>query len=101
MEDNMDLNVVEEAVDDKPVLNDEMLKNLVDETLSTVRNQAMILGYRVACHTIMDIISSWRQPNCSHREYERIFKRVEEFCGKALNQTEKVTDEPAEVTAQN
>ena len=96
MEDNMDLNVVEEAVaevDDKPVLNDETLKNLVDETLSTVRNQAMILGYRVACSTIMEMIAPWRNPHSSHNDYKRIFKKVEEFCGKALKQPD--------VTAQN
>jgi hypothetical protein len=93
------LNEIDEAVaevDDKPVMNDEKLKELVDETISTVRNQAMILGYRVACHTIMDIIAPWRQKGCSHREYERIFKRVEEFCGKALNQPEKSVEETAQ-----
>lgn len=44
----------------------------------------MILGYRVACQTVLQMISPWHKPNCSHREYERIFKRLEKFCGKAL-----------------
>jgi stress response protein SCP2 len=59
------------------------------QTLDKVRNDGIVAGYRVACMTIMQMIALWHQPNCSHREYERIFKKVEDFCGKALKQSEK------------
>lgn len=105
MEENTNLNEINEAVaevDEKPVMNDEKLKELVDETLSTVRNQAMILGYRVACQTVLQIIAPWRNQHSSHNDYKRLFKKVEEFCGKALRQPEKDTEvAETEVTAQN
>lgn len=99
MEENNIMNEVEEAVsevDTSSMTNDE-LKKAVDETLSKVRNDAMILGFRVACTSVMQIVSDWRKPNCSHREYERIFKKVEKFCSKAMEQNE---DSP-EITVQN
>jgi hypothetical protein len=102
MDENKNLNEVDEAVsevDTSDMSNDE-LKEAVQQTLDRVRNQAMILGYRVACTTIMQMIAGWHAPGTSKREYERIFKRVEEFCGKALkeadNGVQDVTEEAVE-----
>ena len=92
MEENMDLNEVDEAVaevDASSMTNDE-LKQVITKQLEKVRNDGIIVGYKVAAKTIMDIITPWRQPNQSKREYERIFKRIEEFLGKALKQDETV-----------
>jgi hypothetical protein len=103
MEENKVLPEVDEAVaevdETVPMSNDE-LKEAIDGTVQRIRTQAMILGYRTACMTIMQMISGWHKPNCSHREYERIFKKLEEFCGKALKQEEKTT-ETNEETVQN
>ena len=95
MEENHNLNEVEEAVAevDTSTMNSDELKGKINETLETIRNQSMVLGYQTACLTIMQMIAPWRKPNCSHREYERIFKRVEEFCGKALQKQEEETAE--------
>ena len=92
------LNEVEEAVSevDTSAMTNNELKEAVDKTLQKVRNDAMTLGFRVACTTIMQTIAPWRQKNCSHREYERIFKKVEEFCGKALKQDEETSEETAQ-----
>ena len=92
MEENKNLN----EADTSAMTNDE-LKEAVQKTLDKVRNDGIVVGYRVACTTIMQMIAPWHKPNCSHREYERIFKKVEEFCGKALKQAEK----PADETVQN
>ena len=91
MEENKNLNEIDEAIADvdPTSTNDEELKEKMKAFLEKERGQAMILGYRVACRTIMQLISPWHQKNCSHREYERIFKRVEEFCGKALQQPDE------------
>ena len=99
MEENMNLNEVDEAVAsiDTSAMNNDELKSAINKTLEKIRNQGIIIGYRVACQTILQIIEPWRQPNCSHREYERIFKKLEEFCGKALKQDEEAT----EATVQN
>lgn len=88
MDENNNMNEVAEAVEsvDTSEMSNEELKKAVGDFLSQERSKSMILGYRVACQTILQMIAPWHQPNCSHREYERIFKKVEEFCGKALKQ---------------
>ena len=98
MEENKNLNEIDEATADvdHASTNDEELREKMKAFLEKERGQAMILGYRVACRTIMQLILPWHQKNCSHREYERIFKKVEEFCGKALQQPEDTSE-----TAQN
>lgn len=102
MDENKNLNEVDEAVsevDTSDMRNDE-LKEAIQQTLDRVRNKAMILGYRVACTTIMQMIAGWHAPGASKREYERIFKRVEEFCSKALKQdnngAQNVTEDTVE-----
>lgn len=99
MEENKNLNEVDEALSDvNPAeMSQEELKQKIGDFLTKERGQAMILGYRVCCQTVLQMIAPWRQKNCSHRQYERIFKEVEEFCGKALKQDTNA----AEKTAQN
>ena len=104
MEENKVLNEVDEAVaevDSISDMNNDELKEAIDATLERIRTQAMIVGYRTACMTIMQMISGWHKPNCSHREYERIFKKLEEFCGKALKQEDKKTEESTENQGEN
>ncbi len=89
--DDKDYADIDEAIAgvDPTSTNDEELKEKIRAFLENERGQAMILGYRVACNAIMQLISPWHQKNCSHREHERVFKRVEEFCNKALQQSEE------------
>lgn len=97
MEENKSLEINEAVAEVDPAdMSQEELKKVMGDFLTKERGQSMILGYRVACTTIMQMISGWRKPNCSHREYERIFKKVEEFCGKALKQDEKDSEETAQ-----
>lgn len=99
MEENKVLPEIDEAVaevDSVSNMSNDELKKAIEGTVERIRNQAMILGYRTACMTIMQMISGWHKPNCSHREYERIFKKLEEFCGKALKQEEKQPEETTE-----
>ena len=90
MEENKNLNEVDEAIADvdPASMNDEELREKIKTFLEKERSNAMILGYRVACSTIMQLVAPWHAPKCSHREYERIFKKLEEFCGRALKQDE-------------
>lgn len=98
MEENKILNEVDEAVSeiDPSSMNDEKLKEAVQKVLEKTRTDNMLLGYRVACATMMQMIAPWHDPKASKREYERIFKRVEEFCGKALKQAENDTENVTE-----
>ena len=95
MDENKTLNEVDEAVEavDTSEMSNEDLKKAIGDYLTKERGKSMILGYRVACQTILQMIARWRQPNCSHREYERIFKQLEEFCGKALKRDEESSEE--------
>lgn len=95
MDENKTLNEVDEAVEavDTSEMSNEELKKAIGDYLTKERNKSMILGYRVACRTILQMIARWRQSGCSKREYERIFKELEEFCGKALKQEEETSAE--------
>ena len=104
MDENMNLNEVDEAVEavDTSAMSNEELKKAVGDYLTNERNKSMILGYRVACQMILQMIAPWRKKGCSYRDHERIFKQVEEWCGKALKQDESSgASEGAEATAQN
>lgn len=90
MDENKNPNEIEEAVaevDGKSIQDDE-LKAAITKQLEKIRNENIIVGYRVACQTVIDLIAPWHQPNCSKRELERILKKLEEFCGKALKRDE-------------
>lgn len=91
MEENKNLDSeIDKAVAgiDPSEMNQEEIKKAIGDFLTKERGQSMILGYRVACQTVLQMIAPWHKPGCSHREYERIFKRLEEFCGKALKRDE-------------
>lgn len=90
MDENKNPNEIEEAVaevDGKSMQDDE-LKAVITKQLEKIRNENIIVGYRVACQTVIDLIAPWHQPNCSKRELGRILKKLEEFCGKALKRDE-------------
>ena len=102
MEDNMIPNEIDEAVAqvDTSNMTTEDLKEAVKQTMEKVRNDAMILGYRVACQTIVQMLVPCLQPNVSKRELERSIKKVLEFAGKALKQPDKKEEDNTE-TVQN
>lgn len=93
MDENENLTEVEETVaevDDK-LMDDDALKEAITKQLEKIRNENIIVGFRVACQSVMDLIAPWHQPNCSKREYERIFKKLEEFCSKGLKKPDETT----------
>lgn len=95
MGDINNMEAINEAVSevDPSEMSQEELKKAMGDFLTKERGQAMILGYRVACQTIMQLIKDWHAPGTSKRQYERIFKQLEEFCGKALKQEENNDEE--------
>ena len=91
MDENKNSNEIEEAVAevDSKSMQDDELKAAITKQLEKIRNENIIVGFRVACQTVMDLIAPWHQPNCSKREYERIFKKLEEFCVKGLKKPDE------------
>ena len=95
MDENMIPNETNEAVDqvDTSNMTTDEIKEAARQTLKKVHNDAMILGYRVACQTISQMLMPCLHPNASRRELERSVKKVIEFAGKALKQQENTTEE--------
>ena len=69
-----------------PKDNDE-LKNAIEEQLSKIRSQSMILGFRVACQTVLDKISAFeRTPGTkSNNDHKRLIKEIKKFVETGLS----------------
>lgn len=100
-------NTIEEQ--EAPTMNDDELKGAIEEQLSKIRSQSMILGFRVACSTIRDKINAFeRAPgNKSNNDHKRLIKDLKKFVEQGLarkmnenGEIEIPEENPAE-TAQN
>lgn len=80
-EENMNIEVENEV---NP--NDE-LKGAIEETLSKIRRQSMLLGAQTMCRTILDkIISFERTPGKkSNNDHKRLIKDIRRFCEVGLS----------------
>ena len=77
-------NPIEEQ--EKPTMSDDELKGAIEEQLSKIRSQSMILGFRVACQTILDKISAFeRIPGSkSNNDHKRLIKDIKKFVETGL-----------------
>ena len=80
------------------------LKATAEEQFEKIRNQAMILGFRVACATVMDRIEEFeRSPGKkSNNDHKRLIKNIKQFAEQGLARKmnengEIVTSEETEV----
>ena len=82
MEENK--NPIEEQ--EEHTMNDDELKGAIEEQLSKIRSQSMILGFRVACSTIRDKINVFeRAPgNKSNNDHKRLIKDIKKFVEQGL-----------------
>ena len=101
---------VEQAEEPKtePGTNDE-LKDAIEETLSKIRRQSMLLGFQVASQTVLDKITVFeRKPGSkSNNDHKRLIKDIKQFVEQALSrkvnadgETEPI-EQNTEETAQN
>ena len=85
-------------------VNDE-LKGAIEETLSKLRRQSMLLGFQVACQTVLDKISAFeRKPGSkSNNDHKRLIKDIKQFVETGLSRKVNTDGEtePIEETAQN
>jgi hypothetical protein len=81
MELNEQTNVTEETQ-----TNDE-LKGAIEETLSKIRRQSMLLGFQVSCQTILDKITAFeRMPGSkSNNDHKRLIKDIKQFVEQGLS----------------
>jgi len=77
-------NTIEEQ--EAPTMNDDELKGAIEEQLSKIRSQSMILGFRVACSTIRDMINKFESSpgSKSNNDHKRLIKEIKQFVEKGL-----------------
>lgn len=88
---------------------DDELKSAINEQLSKIRTQSMILGFRVACQTVLDKIAAFeRTPgNKSNNDHKRLIKDIKKFAETGLarkmneNGEIEIQDESQPMTVQN
>lgn len=97
MEDEM--KTIENQENDKPVLDDDALKGAIEEQLSKIRRQSMILGFRVSCQTVLDKINAFeRTPGSkSNNDHKRLIKDIKKFVETGLA---RKMDENGEIEVQ-
>ena len=81
------------------------LKDAIEETLSKIRRQSMLLGTQAMCQTVLDkIIMFERKPGSkSNNDHKRLIKDIKHFCEIGLSRKVNTDGEtePIEETAQN
>lgn len=99
---------VEEQTTESQVEQEEKdeLKEAIEETMSRLRRQSMLLGFQVACQTVLDKITAFeRKPGSkSNNDHKRLIKDIKQFVETALSRkvnTDGETEPIEEETAQN
>lgn len=87
--DNVELNEqtnIEEETNISSEAKDE-LKDAIEETLSKLRRQSMLLGAQAICQTILDkILVFERKPGSkSNNDHKRLIKDIKNFCEVGLS----------------
>lgn len=94
-------NVSDNMEDKKPTpISEDELKNVVDEQLSKVRSQSMLLGAQVSCKVILDKITAFERSagKKTNNDHKRLIKDIKNFCQTGLSRKVNFdgTTEPAE-----
>ena len=99
------IKTIEEQENENAIIGDEELKSEIEERLSKIRTQSMILGFRVACSTIRDKINAFeRSPGTkSNNDHKRLIKDIKKFVEHGLSRqmNENGEIEVPEETVQN
>lgn len=68
-------------------LNSNELKGAIEETLSKIRSQSMLLGAQAICRTILDKIVMFERDNSkkSNNDHKRLIKDIKKFCETGLS----------------
>lgn len=79
-------NLVEQNEDVSSMNNDE-LKNAIDEQMRNLRRQSMLIGSQTACRVILEkLYAHHSKPGKkTYRDYERLFKEIKEFCETGIS----------------
>lgn len=104
LDEQMSLFKDETGNNENPKTNEE-LKNAIDETLSKIRRQSMLLGAQVICKTVLDKIFAFESSygKKSANDYKRCIKDLKQFCEVGISRKVNADGEtePIEETVQN
>lgn len=99
------MNLFEEEAESKEPMENDELKSAIEETLSKIRRQSMLLGCQVICQTIIDKIYAFESSHGkkSANDYKRCIKDLKQFCETGLSRKINADGEtePVEETARN
>lgn len=86
LDEQMSLFEDETAPQEEPGTTDE-LKGAIEETLSKIRTQSMLLGAQAMCQTILGKIYTFESSKSkkSANDYKRCLKDVKQFCEVGLS----------------
>lgn len=96
-----------EEVDNETISSEakDELKDAIEETISNIRRQSMLLGAQAICQTILDKIYAFESSRSkkSANDYKRCLKSLKEFCAVGLSRKVNADGETetSEETAQN
>lgn len=86
-------------------LNNDELKGAIEETLAKIRNQSIVVGFRVCCQTILDKLNEFEKTpgSKSNNDHKRLIKNIRKFVETGLSRkiNENGEVEVPEETVQN
>ena len=71
--------IIEEQ--EEPNVNKDELTKAIEAQFEKIRRQSMLLGFQVACHTVLDKITAFeRKPGSkSNNDHKRLIKEIKQF----------------------
>ena len=87
---------------DAKILNDDQLKETIQDQLKKIQTQNLLLGAQTICRVILDKIYAFESSNSkkSANDYKRCLKDLKQFCEVGISRrvnpdgtTEKITEE--------
>ena len=78
--------LIEEETTQDPVTNDE-LKSAIETQLSRIRRQSMLLGFQVACHSVLEkiVATTSKQGKITMNDYRRLVKDLDQFARTGIS----------------
>lgn len=87
---------------EEPKSNDE-LKAAIEEQMTKLRRQSMLMGSQAVCSVVLQKISSVldKPGKVSFRDYERLIKDLKEFCTTGVSRTVNTDGTTSDKVEQN
>ena len=98
----MDENI---KTNETPIMENGELKSAIEQQLSKIRRQSMLLGFQVSSQSVLDKIAAFENTpgNKSNNDHKRLIKELKRFCEQGLSRKVNVDGETeaVEETVQN